>query len=115
MAASRSSALVTSYSSLKKEYVSVSRTDFVIYIDKSIYSIETMMLIRGATALASLVDLAADHGAMLLPRSRNSVDYTVGVNTQRCSNTTGAACNNGQAAFWYSQGRWAGVVLPLLA
>lgn len=43
-------------------------------------------------------------GAMVQPRTRNSVEWQVGVNTQRCSNLTGDACNNGQAAFWYSQG-----------
>jgi len=55
-------------------------------------------------SLASCVALALGHGAMVTPRSRNSVDYLAGVNTQRCSNITGDACNNGQASFWYSQG-----------
>ena len=41
---------------------------------------------------------------MVQPRTRNSVEYQVGVNTQRCANITGDACHNGQAAFWYSQG-----------
>ena len=35
-------------------------------------------------------------GAMVQPRSRNSIDYLGGVNTQRCSNSTGDKCNNGQ-------------------
>ena len=41
---------------------------------------------------------------MTVPRSRNSVDWLVGVNTQSGANITGAALHNGQAAFWYSQG-----------
>lgn len=48
------------------------------------------------------------HGALVSPRSRNSIDYLVGVNTQRCSNITGDKCNNGQASFWYSQGCFIG-------
>ena len=65
--------------------------------------------------LASLVFFATalfggahGHGALVSPRSRNSVDYLVDVNTQRCSNITGDACNNGQASFWYSQGCFIG-------
>ena len=45
---------------------------------------------------------------MVQPRSRNSVEYLVGVNTQTCANITGEACHNGQAAFWYSQGCFIG-------
>ena len=45
---------------------------------------------------------------MYAQRSRNSVDWQANVNTQRCSNITGAPCNNGQAAFWYSQGCFIG-------
>ena len=36
-------------------------------------------------------------------RSRNSVDWKVNVNTQRCANVTEGAngkCENGQASFW---------------
>ena len=82
-------------------------------------------------SLAALVAVADGHGAMVLPRSRNSVDvsltfritarrpnhahYSFGpVPSQqylvrhneggKCSNLTGDACNNGQAAMWYSQG-----------
>ena len=47
-------------------------------------------------------------GAMVQPRTRNSIDWSVGVNTQRCSNITGDECHNGQAAFWYSQGCFIG-------
>ena len=43
-----------------------------------------------------LLGVVAGHGAMVQPRSRNSVEYQVGVNTQRCANITGDACNNGQ-------------------
>lgn len=46
-------------------------------------------------------------GAIISPRSRNSVDYLVGVNTPKdwpsngdCTNITGDACYNGQADFW---------------
>jgi len=67
-------------------------------------------------AAASLVPLLArGHGTVLSPRSRNSVDYLVGVNTPKdwpwnadCANITGDACHNGQATFWYSQGCFIG-------
>lgn len=36
------------------------------------------------------------------------MDYLEGINTQRCSNVTGDACENGQASFWYSQGCFIG-------
>ena len=48
------------------------------------------------------------HGSLVSPRSRNSVDFLVDVNTQPCANVTGDACNNGQASFWYSQGCFIG-------
>lgn len=54
------------------------------------------------------IDNADGHGAMVSPRSRNSVDYLVNVNTARCSNITGNNCDNGQASFWYSQGCFIG-------
>ena len=56
----------------------------------------------------SFTNLVYGHGAMVSPRSRNSVDYLVNVNTARCSNITGSSCNNGQASFWYSQGCFIG-------
>ena len=62
------------------------------------------MLLLRAIAASLLVSLAAGHGAMVSPLSRNAVDMLVGVNTQRCSNITGDNCTNGQASFWYSQG-----------
>ena len=61
--------------------------------------------VLAACALLNAVD---GHGAMVWPRSRNSVDYLVGVNTQRCSTLTGSECDNGQASFWYSQGCFIG-------
>ena len=64
-----------------------------------------MMRVAGLL-LGSLVSVQG-HGAMVTPRSRNSIDWAVGVNTQRCSNVTEGAngkCENGQASFWYSQG-----------
>lgn len=58
------------------------------------------------------------HGAMVHPRSRNSIDWqevpddpSKGIhNTGEhiCSNITGAPCNNGQAQYWYSQGCFIG-------
>ena len=68
-------------------------------------------------ALLSLLlpALVAGHGAIVSPRSRNSVDYLVGVNTPKdwpsnahCANITGDKCENGQADFWYSQGCFIG-------
>lgn len=61
-----------------------------------------------ALALTALVYHADGHGAIVSPRSRNSIDYRVNVNTQKCANISGEACNNGQAAFWYSQGCFIG-------
>jgi len=65
--------------------------------------------------LFTLVVQIAGHGAMVSPRSRNSVDYLVGVNTPKdwpsnseCTNITGDACFNGQADFFYSQGCFIG-------
>lgn len=68
-------------------------------------------------ALLSLLlpALVAGHGAIVSPRSRNSVDYLVGVNSPKdwpsnahCANITGDKCENGQADFWYSQGCFIG-------
>jgi len=65
--------------------------------------------------LSLLVAQVASHGAVVTPRSRNSIDYLVGVNVPKhwpsdrdCTNITGAECNNGQAPFWYSQGCFIG-------
>jgi len=61
--------------------------------------------------------LVAAHGAMVTPRSRNSVDWTEvkddpskGIHNvwAVCSNITGAPCNNGQSTYWYSQGCFIG-------
>lgn len=69
---------------------------------------------RSALCL-SLAAGVAGHGAIVSPRSRNSIDYLVGVNVpahwpsdRECVNVTGDKCNNGQAAFWYSQGCFIG-------
>jgi len=58
------------------------------------------------------------HGAMVHPRSRNSIDWAEVPDDQSkgihntgshiCSNLTGAPCNNGQAQYWYSQGCFVG-------
>eukprot|EP00051_Salpingoeca_urceolata_P026302 m.476804 g.476804 ORF g.476804 m.476804 type:complete len:369 (+) comp20661_c0_seq1:1385-2491(+) len=61
-----------------------------------------------ALVVALAVVSVHGHGAIVSPRSRNSIDYLANVNTQKCANITGAACNNGQAAFWYSQGCFIG-------
>ena len=45
--------------------------------------------------LKLIVTAALGHGAMVQPRSRNAIDWISNVNTQRCSNVTGDACNNG--------------------
>ena len=73
-----------------------------------------MMGPRAPAALALLPAVVIGHGAIITPRSRNSVDFTVGVNTPvdwpsnaDCTNVTGTDpgdCRNGQAGFYYSQG-----------
>ena len=70
------------------------------------------------TILGSLFATAAGHGAIVSPRSRNSVDYLVDVNTPKdwpsnkdCTNISGTNpndCHNGQAGFYYSQGCFIG-------
>ena len=60
------------------------------------------------------IELFKQAGWSITPRSRNSVDFTVGVNTPvdwpsnaDCTNVTGTDpgdCRNGQAGFYYSQG-----------
>jgi hypothetical protein len=69
-----------------------------------------MKVIHVALAV-SLSVAARGHGTVVSPRSRNSVDYLVGVDTPvdwpynaDCANITGDECHNGQATFWYSQG-----------
>ena len=59
-------------------------------------------------AAALLLQAVHGHGTVVSPRSRNSVDYLVGVNTPKdwpsnagCANITGDACHNGQATFWF--------------
>jgi len=75
---------------------------------------------RSATPLLAfgLISVADGHGAMVEPRSRNSVDWaevpddpSKGIHNtgeRICQNLTGAACNNGQAQYWYSQGCFIG-------
>jgi len=57
-----------------------------------------------------LVAFVCGHGMMVNPRPRNSIDFLANVNdpSNHCSNITGEACKNGQAAFWYSQGCFIG-------
>lgn len=59
-------------------------------------------------SLSAIVASVYGHGAIVSPRSRNSIDYLVNVNTQNCANITGDKCQNGQASFWYSQGCFIG-------
>lgn len=74
-----------------------------------------MTFLKSSLMCSWLVSKAMSHGAIISPRSRNSVDYLVGVNTPAdwpsnadCTNITGAFCANGQADFWYSQGCFIG-------
>ena len=75
-----------------------------------------MRLLTAALCGGLLLAPGADgHGAIVTPRSRNSVDYLVGVNSPKdwpsdggCANITGDKCMNGQAAFYYSQGCFIG-------
>lgn len=68
-----------------------------------------------ALLLVCAVARVAGHGAVVHPRSRNSVDafaiIPAGANKVTwapCNNLTGGACDNGQAAYWYSQGCFIG-------
>ena len=63
-----------------------------------------LFLVSAAVGVATV----SGHGAMVTPRARQSIDYLVGVNTMSCANLTGDTCNNGQAAFYYSQGCFIG-------
>ena len=58
--------------------------------------------------ICALVGGVSAHGSMTHPRPRQSIDYLASVNTEQCSNITGAKCENGQAAFYYSQGCFIG-------
>eukprot|EP01048_Picozoa_sp_COSAG05_P000424 COSAG05_NODE_11_length_38500_cov_831.349861_33_plen_196_part_00 len=66
--------------------------------------------------LLSTAERAASHGAMVHPRSRNSVDAfdalakkkPLPITFAKCVNTSGGDCTNGQSAFWYSQGCFIG-------
>lgn len=71
-----------------------------------------MSVIHRLVMLAAVCGVVAGHGAIVSPRSRNSLDYRVGVNTEMCANLTGAKCENGQASFWYSQVRGYSAGLP---
>lgn len=59
-----------------------------------------------ADVAAAALAVAVGHGALVWPRSRNSVDAFAKNVTDRstwsvCANITGQTCDNGQAAFWY--------------
>lgn len=66
--------------------------------------------------LVSLLPGARGHGAMVHPRSRNSVDAfdvlakktPLPITFAACVNVSGGSCTNGQSAFWYSQGCFIG-------
>jgi len=78
-----------------------------------------MSSLASRLTLSLLPALATGHGSVITPRSRNSVDYLVGINTPKdwgadwectniSSNGQGQGCHNGQAAFYYSQGCFIG-------
>jgi hypothetical protein len=64
--------------------------------------------------LLCAAERAASHGAMVHPRSRNSVDAFDAlakkspITFAQCVNVSGGSCTNGQSAFWYSQGCFIG-------
>ena len=69
------------------------------------------------TLLLCAADEVASHGAMVHPRSRNSIDAFDALARKRpkpitfasCINASGSGeCTNGQSAFWYSQGCFIG-------
>ena len=69
--------------------------DFIIVMQRVI---RTSLLAHAIVAVSA-------HGAIVSPRSRNSVDYLAGVTgIDNCHNSSGKTCENGQAAHWYSQG-----------
>lgn len=70
-----------------------------------------------ALLLLCAVERAASHGALVHPRSRNSVDAfdalakkkPLPITFAQCVNASGGdTCSNGQSAFWYSQGCFIG-------
>ena len=75
-----------------------------------------MLRATGTMLLISLEGRTLGHGAMVHPRSRNSIDaFVVPPADQKgwgfkgeCANISGGACRNGQSAFWYSQGCFIG-------
>jgi hypothetical protein len=74
--------------------------------------------VAAALSLSLALPHAVDaHGAMVTPRSRNSIDWQEGplhnhglggTTWAWCQNVTGDKCNNGQTAYWYSQGCFIG-------
>ena len=68
---------------------------------------------RNFIFLSTVASVVA-HGALVYPISRNAIDRQL-PRSQRtpkhapsCTNLTGAACDNGQAQYWYSQGCFIG-------
>lgn len=68
-----------------------------------------------ALALTWSMEQTKGHGAMVHPRSRNSVDAFLHPlpsplphTFAHCINISGGECSNGQSAFWYSQGCFIG-------
>ena len=74
------------------------------------------IMMRATMLIASLAGSTAGHGAIVHPRSRNSIDaFVVPLANQKgwgfkgsCANISGGTCRNGQSAFWYSQGCFIG-------
>jgi hypothetical protein len=65
--------------------------------------------------LAALPERGRGHGQLVTPRPRNSIDFDdpripakLRTTWAWCQNITGAPCNNGQTAYWYSQGCYIG-------
>ena len=72
-------------------------------------------MMRRLLAVLALVESATGHAQMVTPRPRNSIDWDNPELARKnplswswCQNLTGASCNNGQTAFWYSQGCFIG-------
>jgi hypothetical protein len=65
--------------------------------------------------LAALPERGRGPGQLVTPRPRNSIDFDdpripakLRTTWAWCQNITGAPCNNGQTAYWYSQGCYIG-------
>ena len=66
---------------------------------------------KAAAVFFAILAVAAGHGAIVQPRSRNAVDFDQPMKRGQppcgCSNGT-SSCSNGQACYWYNQGCFIG-------